>query len=584
MRKSGVPLVLAGAIASLAVAVAVFLGLTYDWRLGPIRLRITDPVRPLAVAAMFASASLLTARTRAVGVVALLVSGVLGLVVYARTADGAFAPAGDIALIETYTINATSGQLFVGPYSRFGWNHPGPLYFFLLAPFYVMSEQRSAGLSAGALVINLSALAVLIWVCVGNTVRGTLAVAIALMSVLFTWQAAEMLASQWNPHVLVLPTMAIVVLSAAVAAGRIGLLAVVAAFASFVVQTHLGLGPTVFAVGAAATGVALIAAHRSRHDESPRRVWPALNATLWVMFLLWLLPIVEELYQPDGNLSRLWAFFALEPTPGQPFRTAFRVWADMVSAFARMDIHVGWGTRLRVTTSPWSQAWAIVETLAVVGIMVRALVTGDRFRAAIALMLLIASGTGLWSIMRIEDDLYDHLVFWLTAIGALNIGLILDAVVEVALRGRWTITRRQSAVACLLLWILAVAAGFQQLRVVVSRSFRPGLEQLASRRLADVLAPEFEGRRIGRPLVKIDQPIWSVTAGVLLQLQKQHIPIAVEEGWWFMFGQPARPTGHETATLIFAGPELRVRLQGQPGHELLAERDRIAVFLVAGQP
>ncbi len=40
----------------------------------------------------------------------------------------------DIAMIELYTRHAMEGNQFVGMYSRFGWNHPGPAYFYMLAP------------------------------------------------------------------------------------------------------------------------------------------------------------------------------------------------------------------------------------------------------------------------------------------------------------------------------------------------------------------------------------------------------------------------------------------------------------------
>ena len=211
--------------------------------------------------------------------------------------DPAFAPAGDIALIETSTIHAANGDQLLGPYSRFGWNHPGPLYFYVQAPFYVMSGYRSAGLSAGALVINLAALGLLVRVCMRASSGGFLAVAISMASVLFTYRASEMLASQWNPHVLVLPTMAIVVVAAAVAAGRIGLLPVLAALASFVVQTHLGLGPAVLALSGVATAIGRAArVPGSALDDAPR-FWPILNGTFWLLLLLWLLPLAQELFR-----------------------------------------------------------------------------------------------------------------------------------------------------------------------------------------------------------------------------------------------------------------------------------------------
>jgi hypothetical protein len=46
-----------------------------------------------------------------------------------------------------------------------------------------------------------------------------------------------------------------------------------------------------------------------------------------------------------------------------------------------------------------------------------------------------------------------------------------------------------------------------------------------------------------------------------------------------MFGEPTRPGGDETHMLFFAGPEMRVRLLDQPGHDVIAERDRVSIVL-----
>ena len=291
-----------------------------------------------------------------------------------------------------------------------------------------------------------------------------------------------------------------------------------------------------------------------------------MNGTLWLLVVLWMMPLAQELSEPDGNLTQLWMFFGGgEARPGQPWRTSFRIWADMISAMVRSDVHVGWGNRYGPKPNPWNQGWAIAETAAVVVIAVRAVLARDSFRAALATMTLIASGVGLWSIMQIDDDIYDHLVFWLVGIGVLQVGLIADALVRLVPRADRVLTPRLTASVCVLLLGIAAAEGFQGLRVIVSRSFRPGIEQLSARRLADAIMPAFADNRVKRPLVTIDQPVWGIAAGVLLQLQKRHIPFSVEEGWWFMFGAPARPAGNhaDDDRLIFAGPELRIRLNGQ---------------------
>jgi len=41
-----------------------------------------------------------------------------------------FREVSDGAILEIYALQALEGKLLVGPYSRFGWHHPGPGYFY----------------------------------------------------------------------------------------------------------------------------------------------------------------------------------------------------------------------------------------------------------------------------------------------------------------------------------------------------------------------------------------------------------------------------------------------------------------------
>src|ERR1700745_3196800 len=47
----------------------------------------------------------------------------------------------------------------VGPFSRYGWSHPGPLLFYALAVPYRLLAERGTGLLLGTLAINAAALA-----------------------------------------------------------------------------------------------------------------------------------------------------------------------------------------------------------------------------------------------------------------------------------------------------------------------------------------------------------------------------------------------------------------------------------------
>ena len=73
-------------------------------------------------------------------------------------------PVSDTAVIESFTLYASRAQLLVGPYSRYGWHHPGPLFFYLLAPVYTLAGSSTPALSAGALLINVASIVVLAWV------------------------------------------------------------------------------------------------------------------------------------------------------------------------------------------------------------------------------------------------------------------------------------------------------------------------------------------------------------------------------------------------------------------------------------
>jgi hypothetical protein len=61
---------------------------------------------------------------------------------------------GDGAALELRVLQAGRGVQFLGPYSLFGWSHPGPAYFYLALPFYELFGERGPALNLFALVVN----------------------------------------------------------------------------------------------------------------------------------------------------------------------------------------------------------------------------------------------------------------------------------------------------------------------------------------------------------------------------------------------------------------------------------------------
>src|SRR5262245_9076293 len=125
---------------------------------------LRDPITPLLIslasAVAFVTVSAAPDRLLRKPVVIVWLSIIAGalpiaaLSVFFRWATGDVYPVGDAAILEIYTLHAVRGFWTLGPYSQFGWNHPGPLYFYLLAPFYVLSGQKTVALHVGAFSIN----------------------------------------------------------------------------------------------------------------------------------------------------------------------------------------------------------------------------------------------------------------------------------------------------------------------------------------------------------------------------------------------------------------------------------------------
>jgi len=213
-------------------------------------------------------------------------------------------PAADGALIEIYTIHATRGEQLLGAYSQYGWYHPGPLLFYLLAPFDAVSGRTVYGLDLGALVINVVSL-LIIGSILGRRRGLSPVTAVLLLAGLFAYvvRLPDLLTSAWNPHISVWPFAALLVCTAATVDGAIGWLPVVVALASLVTQTHVGFAPVAFTLGliALAGGVAVAVFDRERRLRSV--AW--MLGSLVVLQIVWLPVLANELTGDPGNLTTL---------------------------------------------------------------------------------------------------------------------------------------------------------------------------------------------------------------------------------------------------------------------------------------
>jgi hypothetical protein len=448
-----------------------------------------------------------------------------------------FREVSDGAILEICTLEAIRGTQLLGPYSRFGWHHPGPLYFYLLAPWYWMSRLHTTGVQAGALVINLAAM----WLIVRTTFAAAslpTAIAVSSFSAWYAFRADDIMASAWNPHVIVMPLLAFIVLAAAMAAdARRSHLLYLVAVGTFLAQTHVAMVPIVAVLGLPA-------------------VWTGrrLSRATWALavglkLFLWVPPLVEQVSHRPGNLLAIVSFF-MNGGPGQKTSTAVSAWASTLTGAFRPGFVLATGSDYVPASGSLVPAVAIglLGVLAALAVARRRESTLD---ACLLGMCAAASAVALFATTRIQDHIVDHEIFWMSGIGALGVGAVVGSLGGLAGVTSQGIAARAASTTAVLAWLAAATAGALGLQHALER--RRTLDDHA----VDVLTGQIEaylatsGARRAR--FDIEPRVWPIAAGALLQIDKAGTPFAVGERWATMFGERFTATGQEDGAALIAG-------------------------------
>jgi hypothetical protein len=484
-------------------------------------------------------------RVRTLAVATLAIAAFVSLFLLLRRVPDV-APQSDPALIDLGTLNVLRGYQAVGPYSRFGWSHPGPLYFQLLAPGYSLSGERHLGTVTGVALLNVISLIVamaIVWRHASS--RWLLPVSIAVGAI-YVGRLPGVLASTWNPHCILLPLVALQLATAAVVAGRIRWLPAVVVLGSFAVQTHIGCAALVFTCLAFALAAAILALRRGATAARS-----AVLAAVALGAIVWAAPVIEEI-RPGGrhNLRDIVAFFAGQ-APADP-RGAARGFAYLATAPFSPGLTLDWGT-------DWNPLAAGYRRLMLVegGLLVLAAAMAwrrrQRLEAALAALALASAATGLVAVRRLPEPMHDYTILWVSTIGVVAWCVIGGVGLDAILRA---IARRDRPRA-MLLRRLVVAVAVAALVVAASREVvaryqlvRTTSDQVIA--LANGAAAYLARAGVTDPLVHVPGDLWGTTAGVVLELARRGLEPKIESAWVSMFGDRLQPRGSETRGLRLA--------------------------------
>ena len=310
----------------------------------------------------------------------------------------------------------------------------------------------------------------------------------------------------------------------------------------------------------------------ARGAESNRERWLWTGAAIVAAAICWSPVLIEELRGPGHNLSAVLAYFSRSAT-GQTWRDAVNAWSYGLSGAFRSDYYVPIG-------APVAPAHALATDIAVGSVLAVVLVLNGVGRPKgrftwTALVPIGAAAVGLLSLRQIPGAIDDHVLFWLSGLGALLVASVITR--------RWPQGRFDRALRALPIVTLLIAGGIGVTTLAdppARRASAVTATAAATRQLSESVVAYVRSGAV-KPLIKVDQAAWEVTAGVALQLQKAGLAFAIEPEWLDMFTPSLGPDGSENVVLTIAAPETAETLRRMSGAILLGQSAEFSAIVTS---
>ena len=491
--------------------------------------------------------------------------------------DGPYANWSDGAVLELQTRDIGRHIVWLGPYSRFGFSHPGPMLFYLFAVPYWITGGRAFGLNLGALLINAVAIGLLGWLAYRRGRMLFLAATFSVVNVFLLEPTITpmFLRSPWNPDVTVLPCMLFVFVVWECSRGTRWAIPMAIVVGSFLAQTHLGFVPFVAAlsVGGCALGWRR---WRTQWRSSER---PALQTVLrWsagLFGVLWVLPIIEQCTRLLGNVTRIAGFqvrhsgdhsIAEGVTLVSRFVGGVPAW--LTGSAAHADGTYGGSALFAIPI-------VLIGAAAVVIAWRRTAMDTVRFATLTGLACVVA----MVSVSRIVWELDDYLVRWMQ-IPALLLWLIpivaiADPNVGIAMRWRTWLGRAMAVV-------FLITASVVTVRVATAPpALRPYEREVRTLASAVALAAAHDGDRT----VIIEEgsdPTYATEWAVAMELERRGIRTRFPRNYVDTVTVRHVVSAGTQGLHVAFGPERdRVAMAAKPGARYLASSGGLDVFVVA---
>jgi hypothetical protein len=209
---------------------------------------------------------------------------------------------GDLALELLRSRDVWGHTPFVGPFSRYGWSHPGPALFFIFSIPAHFPINPSLAVSLFSLILKWAPLTMAL-IIILRKLGKTSAIVFAAFANLFLIHHRDEIWTIWNPTVgLCLFVLLVIVVSAQPDKSFTLFLSLCAG--SILIQSHIGFAIPVAVLICLAWWKYFLAQRKGDHPRWIRH----LVVTGSLTFLLWLPPVLDSI-TGSGNLQDVFRFF-----------------------------------------------------------------------------------------------------------------------------------------------------------------------------------------------------------------------------------------------------------------------------------
>ncbi len=483
-----------------------------------------------------------------------------------------YVPVGDQATLDLRIRDVwsfSSDTPLTGPYSRFGWNHPGPMMYYLLAVFSGMARQPAwASLVGNVLLQGLA----VVWTARLSWKAGGLRWMIPWLAVLTLsyWATGPWIFQQlWNPY-LPFPFFTLLLLQAwLVGSGDARRLLGMAFVGSFLIQAHVSYALPVLAVSLWAVVRLLVAEHRA--GRSVHR-WSLWWPPLVVLAAMWFVPLVVDtaLHFPGNTVHLVEFYLGLDGTKHLPRLGIQRAAGYLAAEFRWRPPWLGGAdppNHFTSLTAPSPTAYLLLPVVLIGASWVLARWRRRTDLVALAQLLAVVVAAAVVALAVLNGPPFPYLFYWRIPIGAATVVMGLVVLVDTLPGPR----RPARAVLCCLLAAGVAVASVSLTRTVAAADGPVApMEPVAASIIGQLRA---EGQPHGKVLLRgYGTPLGGLHAALVDQLAREGAPVSVDKGLGYQFGdsRTAAPSAVGSVWYVIEESELYSLVTRIPGARVLA--------------